>query len=122
MDTGLGVEASSGDYRVSVVPLAYDGGHVSRAVIEVSVGNAGGLDEPPVVHLTLPKGEDTQVRVPKGRTTWSFDWPKQLQEADLHQPYDERPAETLWGPYTVVIVHGTVQACSGFIGAPKEQQ
>ncbi|MFC8256945.1 hypothetical protein ACFUNF_04660 [Streptomyces sp. NPDC057291] len=122
MDAGLGVEASSGDYRVSVIPVAYNNGLLSRAVIKVRVGNTGALDEQPVVHVTLPKGEDTQVRVPKGRTTWSFDWPKQLQDADLYQPYGERSAETLVGPYTIAIVHGTVQACGGFLGAPKEDE
>ncbi|MHA4777018.1 serine/threonine-protein kinase [Streptomyces sp. MSC1_001] len=113
------VAENAGDYGVSVTPLSDGGRPLSRAVIKVRTSPARLQDEPVVVHVKLPKGEDVPLTMPKGRTSWSFRWPDVLKTAELSQPYEEREPVTLFGPYTILVVHGTVQACGGFDGDPR---
>ncbi|MFD4322428.1 protein kinase [Streptomyces sp. NPDC058548] len=117
-DEGM-VVANPDDYTVSVTPLASHDRWLSRAAIKVSTSRTRLPDEPVVVHLKLPKGEDVPISMPQGKKEWSFRWPDVLQAAELSDPYDTREPATLSGAYTITVVHGNVQACGGFDGDPR---
>lgn len=74
--------------------------------------------EPTVVHVTVPKGEDTCLVLPEGRDPWTFTWPDQVVK-QLPSAADDMAAVELFGPCTVVIVRGNVQGCDGFLGDIK---
>ncbi|MFD8916085.1 serine/threonine protein kinase [Streptomyces sp. NPDC059575] len=117
MDLGAPVDKADG-YSVTVTPVARHGEYLSKAVIKVRVNPKVLPDERAVVHVTFPKGEDTYVAVPAGKTEWSFTWPDQVS-AQLPRSLNQMDPVELFGTYTVVVVHGTVQACDGFNGDIK---
>ncbi|MCC0094392.1 hypothetical protein K7B10_06220 [Streptomyces flavotricini] len=109
---------SAAGYGITVTPLERKGSFLSRARITVRVNTSEVRSEPTVVHVTFPKGEDTYLEVPEGREQWSFTWPDQLV-GQLTRPVSNTPAVALAGPYTVVIVRGSVLGCNGFLGDVK---
>ncbi|MFF0428426.1 protein kinase [Streptomyces sp. NPDC004520] len=118
-DEGM-VVSNPTDYRISVNSLAYGGRILPRAVITVGGFSLSTTDEPVVVHLKLPKGEDVTIPVPEGKKEWSFRWPDVLKTAELSEPYETREPVTLLGSYTITVVHGSVRACGGFEGDPLD--
>ncbi|GGR24504.1 serine/threonine-protein kinase [Streptomyces roseolus] len=117
-DEGLPV-SNTDAYTVSVRPLASRDRFVSRATVGVRTPGDRLADEPVAVYMKLPKGEEIEIPVPEGKNEWSFRWPDVLAAADLPQPYDSREPVTLMGSYTITVVHGTLRACGGFEGDPR---
>lgn len=115
MDLGAPVSSADG-YSVSVTPVKRHGEYLSKAIIEIRVDpEVMPLDGETVVHVTFPKGEDTHLTMPAGKSEWSFRWPDQVI-SQLPRAIKDMKAVELFGAYSVVVVHGTVQACSGFDG------
>ncbi|MFF5924577.1 serine/threonine-protein kinase [Streptomyces hydrogenans] len=124
MDEGVGVDAGSMGFGISVSEGAYQHGYPTRAVVRITVDRAqvGDLQQP-VVHLKLPGDAGiVSLTVPRGQDTWTFRWPDVLRtasRAEMPQRYEDLAPEALRGPYTVTLVHYSVMACDGFMGDPR---
>ncbi|MEU6165941.1 hypothetical protein [Streptomyces tanashiensis] len=97
-------------------------GWLTEAVINVTNARAQTVDEPPVVHVKLPKGEDISLTMPQGRRTWSFRWPDVLKTAtkdEMPRTYEVMEPRELFGTYTIIIVDYSIMACNGFEGDPR---
>ncbi|MFF9500665.1 serine/threonine-protein kinase [Streptomyces sp. NPDC014656] len=124
LDEGLRVDTRTPGFDLSVAAGGYRHGYPTRAVVTVTldpeqIGDFGG----PVVLLKPPGGEAiVSLKVPAGRSSWSFRWPEVLKEAsaaELPERYEETDPELFRGPYTVTLVHYSVLACDGFMGDPR---
>ncbi|MFI9605432.1 serine/threonine-protein kinase [Streptomyces sp. NPDC052043] len=118
MDPGGAPVDSADGYSVTVIPVQRHGEYLSKAIVRIQRNPAVLPNEKAIVHVTFPKGEDTHLAMPVSKTDWSFTWPDQVSSQLTRSIKDMRPVE-LFGAYTVVVVHGTVQACGGLNGDIK---
>ncbi|MEU1229656.1 serine/threonine-protein kinase [Streptomyces sp. NPDC005828] len=119
---GLSVDTASAGFSISVTPVSYRRGWISKAVIDITTGRQT-ADEPPVVHVQLPKGEDISLTMPRGKHTWSFRWPDILKTAtrtEMPRTYEAMEPRELFGPYTITVVDYSIMACNGFEGDPRD--
>ncbi|MEU7390908.1 serine/threonine-protein kinase [Streptomyces tanashiensis] len=120
---GLGLDTASEGFSISVTPVAYRRGWLTEAVIDITNDRGQTADEPPVVHVRLPKGEDISLTMPQGKRTWSFRWPDVLRTAgrdEMPRAYKVMEPRELFGTYTIIIVDYSIMACNGFEGDPRD--
>ncbi|MFD8794962.1 serine/threonine-protein kinase [Streptomyces vinaceus] len=114
MDSSAPLRSADG-YGITVTPLEKKGDSLSRARITVHINSFTKVSEPTIIHVTFPKGEDTYLTMPDDHDQWSFTWPDQVV-GQVPYAMHRMKSEAVSGPYTVVIVRGSIQGCNGFMG------